>query len=84
MKLHDQVLICPTGSGLLYLGIAHAFGPPYAAVNLQSTVLLLSNRAAVIGPIDASNAEVEHSVAEKKGITAGATLVQFLFFFRWG
>eukprot|EP00667_Euglena_gracilis_P001432 EG_transcript_1433 len=47
--------------------VATAFST--SSTNLQSTVLLLSNRAAVIGPIDASNAEVERSVAEKKGIT---------------
>eukprot|EP00667_Euglena_gracilis_P002463 EG_transcript_2463 len=41
----------------------------FSSASLQVTVLMLKNRASVMGSIDASNAEVDHSVSNKKGVT---------------
>eukprot|EP00667_Euglena_gracilis_P005954 EG_transcript_6004 len=41
----------------------------YSTGSLLCTVLMLKNRAAVMGSIDASNAHVDQRVADKKGVT---------------
>eukprot|EP00667_Euglena_gracilis_P000885 EG_transcript_886 len=41
----------------------------FSTGNLQATVLLLKNRASVMGNIDTSNAHVDQQVSNKKGIT---------------
>eukprot|EP00668_Euglena_longa_P024573 GGOE01030667.1.p1 GENE.GGOE01030667.1~~GGOE01030667.1.p1 ORF type:complete len:806 (+),score=258.82 GGOE01030667.1:77-2419(+) len=40
-----------------------------SSASLQCTVLMLKNRASVMGKIDAGNTEVDESVSDKKGIT---------------
>eukprot|EP00668_Euglena_longa_P042715 GGOE01056560.1.p1 GENE.GGOE01056560.1~~GGOE01056560.1.p1 ORF type:complete len:845 (+),score=251.21 GGOE01056560.1:210-2537(+) len=41
----------------------------YSSSGLQATVLMLKNRASVMGTIDAGNAQVDQSVSDKKGVT---------------
>eukprot|EP00668_Euglena_longa_P009585 GGOE01011582.1.p1 GENE.GGOE01011582.1~~GGOE01011582.1.p1 ORF type:complete len:836 (-),score=273.17 GGOE01011582.1:1347-3689(-) len=41
----------------------------YSSGNLQCTVLMLKNRASVMGNIDTSNAQVDQRVSNKKGVT---------------
>eukprot|EP00668_Euglena_longa_P047106 GGOE01062907.1.p1 GENE.GGOE01062907.1~~GGOE01062907.1.p1 ORF type:complete len:845 (-),score=261.53 GGOE01062907.1:829-3159(-) len=41
----------------------------YSSGSLQCTVLMLKNRASVMGNVDASNQHVDQSVSDKKGIT---------------
>eukprot|EP00667_Euglena_gracilis_P000980 EG_transcript_980 len=41
----------------------------HSNTSLQCTVLMLKNRATVMGSIDASNAQVDQSITNKKGVT---------------
>eukprot|EP00667_Euglena_gracilis_P001461 EG_transcript_1461 len=41
----------------------------YSTGSLQCTVLMLKNRASVMGSIDASNGHVDQSMSDKKGVT---------------
>eukprot|EP00667_Euglena_gracilis_P013478 EG_transcript_13911 len=41
----------------------------YSTASLQATAVMLKNRASVMGGIDAGNALVDRSVADKKGVT---------------
>lgn len=41
---------------------------------MQATVLMLKNRAAVMGKIDSSNTEVDNKVGDKKTVTPGVWL----------
>lgn len=51
------------------------FGP---ANRLKATVVMLKNRADVMGQIDASSAEVDDRIGAKKGITSGTRLEPLL------